>query len=205
MITKMIHFFKNFTKNNQNEIKLFDGDDSLFKNIVREAKVYGEYGCGNSTIWTLENTSAKIISVDTSLKWINKVRDMINNNSFRMNIHHSNLGEVGDWGRPISYIKHNYFIDYTNYIWEQSEKPSVILIDGRFRVCCFLTTLKLAAEGTKIIFDDYTNRPHYHYVEKYVSRIKECGRQCLFIVPSKRDMDINELNNDIDAFRYVMD
>jgi len=205
MITKMIHFFKNFTKNNQNEIKLFDGDDSLFKNIVREAKVYGEYGCGNSTIWTLENTSAKIISVDTSIKWINKVRDMINNNSFRMNIHHSNLGEVGDWGRPISYIKHNYFIDYTNYIWEQSENPSVILIDGSFRVCCFLTTLKLAAEGTKIIFDDYTNRPHYHYVEKYVSRIKECGRQCLFIVPSKRDMDINELNNDIDAFRYVMD
>ena len=202
----MIHFFKNFfTKNNQNEIKLFDGDDSLFKKIVREAKVYGEYGCGDSTIWTLENTSAKIISVDTSIKYINKVRDMINKNSLRMNIHYSNLGEVGDWGRPISYVKHNHFNDYTNYIWEQAEKPSVILIDGRFRVCCFLTTLKLASEGTKIIFDDYTNRPHYHYVEKYVSRTKECGRQCLFIVPSKSSIDSNELNKDIDAFRYVMD
>ena len=201
----MFNFFKIFIKNNQNKIRLFDGDDSLFKKIVTEAKVYGEYGCGNSTIWTLENTSAKIISVDTSMEWIIKVQDMVNKNSFRINIHYSNLGEVVDWGRPTSYVKHKNFDDYTNYIWEQSEKPTVVLIDGRFRVCCFLTTLKFASEGTKIIFDDYTNRPYYHYVEKYVSRIKECGRQCLFIVPSKKDMDTKELNKDIDAFRYVMD
>ena len=192
-------------KSDQNKIKLFDGYDSLFKKVVTEAKVYGEYGCGNSTIWTLENTSANIISVDTSMEWIMKVKDMINKNCIRVNIHHTNLGEVGDWGRPISYVNQKNFNDYTNHIWEQAEKPSVVLIDGRFRVCCFLTTLKFAFEGTKILFDDYTDRPHYHYIEKYVSRKKECGRQCLFIVPSKRDINIKELNKDIDAFRYVMD
>ena len=122
----MFNFFRNHKKNNKNEIKLFDGDDLLFKNIVREAKVYGEYGCGNSTIWTLENTSAKIISVDTSEKWIMKVKNMINKNSLRMNIHHSNLGEVGDWGRPKSYMKHTFFNDYTNYIWKQAEMPAVV-------------------------------------------------------------------------------
>ena len=97
------------------------------------------------------------------------------------------------------------FPDYTDYIWKQSEKPTLVLIDGRFRVCCFLTSLKFAEAGTKIIFDDYVNRPYYHFIEKYVSRINECGRQCLFIVPSKIKIDIDSLNKDIDAFRFVMD
>ena len=44
-----------------------------------------------------------------------------------------------------------------------------------------------------------------HFIEKYVSRINECGRQCLFIVPSKSKIDIASLNKDIDAFRFVMD
>ena len=30
-----------------------------------------------------------------------------------------------------------------------------VLVDGRFRVCCFLTSLKNAEQGTRIIFDDY--------------------------------------------------
>ncbi|MDP5362428.1 MAG: hypothetical protein NWP79_09825, partial [Paracoccaceae bacterium] len=50
-----------------------------------------------------------------------------------------------------------------------------------------------------------TNRPHYHFVEKYCSRTRECGRQCLFIVPSKDDIDFDELEKDIGAFRHVMD
>ena len=83
--------------------------------------------------------------------------------------------------------------------------PKLVLVDGRFRVCCFLTSLKFAEAGTKIIFDDYVNSPHYHFIEKYVSRINQCGRQCLFIVPTKSKIDMNSLNKDIDAFRFVMD
>ena len=85
------------------------------------------------------------------------------------------------------------------------QTPKLVLVDGRFRVCCFLTNLKFAEEGTKILFDDYTNRPHYHFVEKYVSRFKECGRQCMFVVPSKADIDMVELEKDIVSFRNVMD
>ena len=123
----------------------------------------------------------------------------------RLIINHIDLGKVRRWGFPISYVKSCNFPDYTNYIWKQSEKPKFVLIDGRFRVCCFLTSLKFADAGTKIIFDDYVNSPHYHFIEKYVSRINEYGRQCLFIVPSKSQIDIDSLNKDIDAFRFVMD
>ena len=123
----------------------------------------------------------------------------------RLNINFVDLGEVGLFGRPKSYIKQNDFCKYTEYIWRQTDRPSLVLIDGRFRVCCFLTSLKFADEGTKIIFDDYTNRSHYHFVEKYVSCSIQCGRQCLFVVPSKDNIDMDELERDIVAFQNVMD
>ena len=184
---------------------LFGGDDFLFKKSVDGIKIYGEYGCGLSSKWILNNTSSKVISVDSSKEWVKKVKKENRKHQSRLIINHVDLGKVGSWGRPTSYEKSYKFSDYTDYIWKQQEKPELVLIDGRFRVCCFLTSLKFADPGTKIIFDDYVNRPYYHFIEKYVSRINECGRQCLFIAPSKSQIDIDTLNKDIDAFRFVMD
>ena len=184
---------------------LFDGDDFLFKKSIEGIKIYGEYGCGLSSKWMLKNTSSIVISVDSSKEWVEKVKTENKNHQSRLIIKHVDLGKVGNWGRPINYLKSSNFSEYTEYIWKRSEKPKMVLVDGRFRVCCFLTSLKFADPGTKIIFDDYVNRPHYHFVEKYVSRINECGRQCLFVVPSKSEIDMDSLNKDIDFFKFVMD
>ena len=183
---------------------LFSRDDALFKRVLKNVKIYGEYGCGKSTAWVLRNTNAQVFSVDTSRYWINEVsKDNFKNNA-RLMIRHVDLGDVGDYGYPIDYSHGDFFNLYTDFLWHQDEKPSVVLIDGRFRVCCFLTSLKFADEGTHIIFDDYMNRPEYHIVEKYVERIEHCGRQCLFIVPSQTDIDLDMLEKDINNFRYVM-
>ena len=195
-------YLKFFSREKQS---LFGGDNFLFKKSIEGIKIYGEYGCGLSSKWILNNTSSKVISVDSSKEWVKKVKKENKKHQSRLIINHVDLGKVGNWGRPISYEKSYKFSDYTDYIWKQQEKPELVLIDGRFRVCCFLTSLKFADPGTKIIFDDYVNRPYYHFIEKYVSRINECGRQCLFIAPSKNQIDIDTLNKDIDAFRYVMD
>ena len=184
---------------------LFLGDDHLFKDSVSGIGCYGEYGCGKSTKWILNNTSAKVISVDTSSEWVEEVKSDNKDNNQRLNIHYVNLGSIGNWGLPIDYSRKENFSTYTDYIWQQKEKPKLVLIDGRFRVCCFLSTLKYAEEGTKIIFDDYVDRPHYHFVEKYLPRNNEDGRQCLFIVPDKSKIDVDELEKDINFFRFVMD
>ena len=83
--------------------------------------------------------------------------------------------------------------------------PDTVLIDGRFRVCCFLTSLKYANENTKIIFDDYNNRPYYHVVEKFIKKEQTCGRQTLFIVKNKNKINFDLLNIEINNFHYVMD
>lgn len=185
--------------------RLFDGDDRLFKKIVGGASVYGEYGCGQSTRWVMNHTSATVIAVDTAGEWVAEVlRDNTANND-RLDIRHVDLGETGEWGRPKGYRRREMFHHYTDYMWDRPQKPDVVLVDGRFRVCCFLTSLKYADEGVKIFFDDYTDREHYHIVEHYVARADECGRQALFIVPSRDKLNIEALERDIAAFRYVMD
>lgn len=197
---KIYFYLKSFFPNS-----LFGGHDILFKKSIRDIKVYGEYGCGKSTNWVLNNTSSIILSVDTSVEWIKFVKKNNQKNLERLKIVYIDLGPIKDWGLPISYDKSFNFDRYTDSIWQHNEKPDLVLIDGRFRVCCFLTSLKYADEGTKIIFDDYIDRPHYHFIEKYVERMESFGRQCLFKVPPKNQINSKELNNDINHFRYVMD
>ena len=189
----------------EKENLLFDGDDSLFKEIIRETNLYGEYGCGLSTDWVLRNSKIMVHSVDTSLEWIQITKNKNNKYLQRLNIKLIDLGEVGDWGRPINYNNSDIFYNYTDWIWKLPQTPDTVLIDGRFRVCCFLTSLKNAKQGTKIIFDDYCNRPYYHIVENYIQREDTYGRQCLFIVPSQKDINFSELDKDIKNFRFVMD
>ena len=184
--------------------KLFDGDEGLFKEIVISAKTYAEYGCGASTIWVFNNTHCEIFSVDSSEVWLDEVERECGE-SERLNLHFSNLGKVKDWGMPRNYENHHNFKDYTDWIWGQNVSPDVVLVDGRFRVACFLTSLLWAKEGTRLVFDDYTNREEYHIVEKFIKPVSTCGRQALFIVPNKNTLDISELFIFINHFRFVFD
>ncbi|MEX3953212.1 hypothetical protein AB4Y40_36370 [Paraburkholderia sp. EG287B] len=181
---------------------LFDGDDAMFKRLTASSRLYFEYGCGESTIWVAQNTNAKIYSIDTSKEWIDFVENRIDRKD--ATIEWVDCGELGQWGAPINYQKRQNFLRYANAPWANHQNPDIVLIDGRFRVLCFLTTLKLSNEGTKIIFDDYTNRPHYHIVEDFISRADTFGRQCLFIVPSKKNIDTNLIDQMIDKFEYVL-
>jgi hypothetical protein len=189
----------------QKEISLFDGDHALFCDHISHARVYVEYGCGASTLWVAKNSNCSIWSVDTSAEWIAKVRlEAGKRNSF-IHLHHADLGPVGSWGRPLSYEKIDNFIDYTDWVWQQDISPDVILIDGRFRVACFLTTLCKAKPGAHILFDDYVDRPYYHFVERFISPISFCGRQALFIVPKEHVLNIVDIKSSIDMFRNVFD
>jgi hypothetical protein len=51
----------------------------------------------------------------------------------------------------------------------QGIDPDLILIDGRFRVSCFLYSVLHCKPGVRILWDDYLNRPEYHFVENVLS------------------------------------
>lgn len=180
---------------------LFEGSDALFKRVVAEAKVYGEYGVGASTEWAYANTTARIISVDTSSEWLARVS--ANKDPGRFVGRHVDVGEVRDWGYPRDFSKRRHFPLYFDAIWSGPVRPDVVLVDGRFRVCCFLTSLLSAGPGVRIVFDDYLDRPRYHVVEEVIEPVEYCGRQALFVVPEAFDRGAGMAM--IDEFRMVVE
>ncbi len=198
--------FRKIYKRLQNRLSrdfLFDGDDALFKKVLNSSKHYAEYGCGKSTIWVAENTSATIRSVDTDKAWVDFCQRRVRRPN--VTVDWVDCGPVQSWGRPVSYDNRHNFSKYAQAIWREEPLPDTVLIDGRFRVLCFLVSLKYCAPGTKILFDDYTNRPHYHIVEQLLPRAEECGRQCLFIASEKSQIDHALLDYLLPKFEYVMD
>tara|TARA_Y200000002_G_scaffold368961_1_gene362577 strand:- start:1104 stop:1745 length:642 start_codon:yes stop_codon:yes gene_type:complete len=185
------------------ENKLFDGNDNLYKEHIKKCRIYGEYGVGKTTNWVLRNTNCKIVCVDSSSQWINLVKGKISDSDMkRVKFKWYDLGEIGEWGNPLSYYKHQNIAKYIDSIWTENIKPDLVLIDGRFRIACFLKCLLESEKNTKIIFDDYTNRKIYHVVEQIIKPSEIYKRQALFV--KTEDLDIKLIKNLYSKFEYVM-
>ena len=189
--------FKNISK-----YEAFDSQDEDFKFYLNKSKVYGEYGMGNSTKLAIEKKLI-IYSVDTDLSWVSYCKSQDTSKSNKLIW--VDLGEVKNWGFPNSYEKIKNIDNYLNFIWQQNFKPDLVLIDGRFRVACFLTCLKYADEGTLIIFDDYVERKIYHIVERFIYPFQNNSRQSFFRVTKNNKSQIDEIDELISHFKYVMD
>ena len=87
---------------------LFHGNDELFKSLAKDCKRLRRVWRWESTVWIANNTSAKVIAVDTSEKWINKVTKRTKRRK-NISIHHSDLGDVGFMGRPKNYSRRDFF------------------------------------------------------------------------------------------------
>lgn len=183
---------------------LFDGDDGLFKDIIKNTNTYFEYGCGKSTEFVCKCTNASIYAVDTSRDWVNRLQGLVITTApGRINLNWVDVGEVADWGYPKSFERRENFKVYAELMWLEKISPDLVLIDGRFRVFCFLTSIKFAPVGTKILFDDYMNRPFYHVVEEFCERIDTCGRQALFEVSKSAKSKVTD--EILSTFQNVID
>lgn len=185
--------------------KNFNHHFKLFSENISSNSIFGEYGCGRSTSFVLENFNIPIYSVDSSEYWVKKINDKFKNQNLYLN--YVNIGNVGinAWGRPDDYSLRENFIKYAEDIWKHDTKPNVVLIDGRLRVLCFLVSLKNCDVGTKIIFDDYVTRKFYHVVEEIIKPTSIVGRQALFKINEKNNINLENLDFLINKFNFVLD
>ena len=204
ILTRIKKKIKILNQSKKDPGSLFDGDDAIFKSVAKKSLFYGEYGCGASTLWLDGNADLRIKGVDSSKDWIDFVLNKVGR-STDIDLIWIDFGPLGKWGRPISYEKDHNIINYLEYIWRGEDKPDLVLIDGRFRVACFLTSLLHSNEGALIIFYYYRHRAHYHIVERFLKPTEYCGRQALFMVPSSAELDYSQIREMRDKFIYVMD
>jgi hypothetical protein len=125
-----------------------------------------------------------VFSVESDRDWVGMMQSWFRHEPPRgtVHLHHVDIGPTKEWGYPQDTSRLLHYIDYPMSVWQRGDlvHPDVVLIDGRFRVACFLATLMHIRRPTTILFDDYTDRPHYHVVEELLAPSKTVGRMAVF-------------------------
>lgn len=184
---------------------LFDGNGEAFCRAILGCNIYAEYGCGYSTEYVLTNTHARVYTVDTSKSWADRIASIPVSDKSRLHVQWIDVGEIGDWGMPVDFSGWRAYKEYTDWVWQQGVEPDLVLIDGRFRIACFLTSFLNARDGTILVFDDYVDRPKYHIVEEVLQPQMLSGRQAVFEVPV-RGVRVKDLAKEmLIYFRAVRD
>lgn len=166
-----------------------DAGIALLAERLKGVKIFLEYGSGGSSIMAAQAGIRRIYSVDSDLMFLQSVQKRLIADGIPRRRYvpvYVDIGRTGNWGRPVN---ENHAKDWPNYCsapWvrleQAGEKPSLVLIDGRFRVASFLVTAMLAPPGCVILFDDYVDRPEYHLVEQHLKPVRFEGRMAEFIV-----------------------
>lgn len=141
-----------------------------------KAKTILEYGSGGSTILAAK-LGKTIISTESSSVWLlelvsSAIEQELPGKIIPLWV---DVGPTGEWGKPKDESKWKNWLNYPREPWRYCQKnnivPDLVLIDGRFRLACFLATCASVQKETLVLFDDYEDRPHYHAAEKLFDKI----------------------------------
>lgn len=165
-----------------------------------------EYGSGGSTVLASEMQGKRIFTVENDLAWADKMRRYIAQEPHPSPaiIHSVNTGPTAAWARPVDDSGWRNFHAYPLSVWDRDDfvEPDVVLIDGRFRIACFVATFMKIKKPTIVLFDDYADRDYYHVVERLAKPVKIIGRMAHFeLLPT--EIPREQLTWMIDSFNHV--
>lgn len=173
---------------------------SLFRSAVGTSRRCFEWGSGNSTLYVGEQDHCQVMSIESDAIWAESVAQKLTSPNV---VVHVDIGPVGSWGRPTSFKEPEKFMDYLAQDLLSEFAPDLVLIDGRFRVACFLTALIACAPGTRIVVDDYSSRPQYLFIERFCTPKAAQADQAMFIRPN--EIDELEVKRWLERFSMVTD
>ncbi|WP_374520575.1 glycosyltransferase family 2 protein [Hydrogenophaga sp.] len=165
----------------------------LLTSALGASRVYLEYGSGGSTLLAARSPAEHIVSVESDPAWLKGVLDKafaIKGAKDRLHPMHVDIGPTKALGYPVDDSHWKNYWQYPLSPWAKCQQmglaPDLVLIDGRFRLACFLATLLNAPAGCRVLFDDYTDRPHYHGAAALLKPLTEVDRMAVFVVPPVR-------------------
>jgi hypothetical protein len=157
---------------------------------LRETQCFLEYGAGGSTRLAASLGVPRIISVESDRAFALAVKRAVahSGSASILNLVHADIGPTKEWGYPADFRTlrrwPNYALGAWDYLRQKDMSPDLVLIDGRFRLGCFLISLLEARPGTVIAFDDYVpRREFYGAVERFVRPSEVIDRCAIFHVP----------------------
>lgn len=168
------------------ELTLPEAEAALLRAELARAEVYLEYGSGGSTVLAAETAGRRVFSVESGAEWHAKMGEWFSAHppAAELHLRHVDIGPTGAWGRPKDSSGFEAWPSYALSIWDLPEfrQPDLVLIDGRFRPACLITTALRSTRPVTVLFDDYANRPEYHVVEELLRPVALVGRMARFEV-----------------------
>ena len=159
---------------------------------LRLSTCFLEYGSGGSTRLAASIGVPHIVSVESDRAFAAAVHAAVTSSETQSlcKVIHADIGRTKGWGHPVGFEAFRRWPNYSLAPWDflrgNHPAPDLILIDGRFRVACFLASLLEAQPGTAILFDDYGDRvARYGHVEAFVRPAEQIDRSAVFVVPEK--------------------
>lgn len=161
-----------------------EAEAAWVRDMYQEARVILEYGSGGSTVLAGEQLGATVFSVESDLAWAKNLAAWFEANPPLANVqlHPVDIGPTEEWGRPVGNQGWRSYHNYPLSVWDRNDftAPDLVLIDGRFRVACFLSVMIRTRRPVTVLFDDYIERKPYHMVERYAAPTETRGRMVRF-------------------------
>ncbi|MCB6177147.1 hypothetical protein LHP98_03260 [Rhodobacter sp. Har01] len=165
------------------DLILPEAEAAALRHAYTGADVVLEYGSGGSTVMAAE-LGAEVWAVESDAAWAAGLRSWFAANPTPGQAHvlHADIGPTRRWGHPVDETRFRDWPDYPLSVWEQPafRHPDVVLVDGRFRLACFLTVAFRIARQVTLFFDDYRLRKTYHAAETLLPPVEMIGRMARF-------------------------
>lgn len=149
-----------------------------------DARVVLEYGMGGSTLLAAGDAGRTVFSVESDPRWLAMMGRWFANNppAATVHLHHGDIGPVENWGYPLDDSHRHLWQNYPVTVWDRADfqHPDLVLIDGRFRVGCFLAVAARITRPVTLLFDDYADRSEYHGIEVLARPSALHGRMARF-------------------------
>ncbi|MCX7376806.1 MAG: hypothetical protein NTY94_08705 [Alphaproteobacteria bacterium] len=179
----------------------------LFENTLSCSENFLEFGSGGSNCEAAARVKGSILSVDSSLTWVEKVTQTCAAQPgwVQPQMLFVDIGPTGNWGFPLDPTTRTRWPSYHTGIWDKpmAANADLFLVDGRFRVACCLQILLHARSNALIAFHDYDNRTHYHVVAPFMRPVAQAGYLTLFL--RRPDYDQNQVRHMIRGYAFVAD
>lgn len=166
------------------QLTLPEAEAAAVTAAYQQASVILEYGSGGSTVLAAELPGKTVFSVESDAGWAAMMQAWFAAHPplADLRLHHADIGPTKEWGAPRTDAGFRKWPGYPVSVWDREDflPPDVVLIDGRFRAACFLTTLFRTPRPVTLLWDDYTTRPSYHEMESFCPLVRTHGRMAEF-------------------------
>lgn len=186
---------------NESAVSRYDSQEySLFREFLVSGRPIIEYGSGASTIYAARK-GVHVFSIETDKIWAEEIRRRVLDSD--ANVFLVDLGPCGEWGRPLSYEFKNRLPEFFEKPFELVREPTMVFVDGRFRVAAALKAALNTKPGTPIVVDDWTARPHYQILSECLEVVETNGRMAALV--AGKNFKTTQANWLFEKFEFVMD